>query len=224
MPADEAPLEPVPEPDPIPGTEPSPAEARDAGPEGTPPPDRPDRATRLRMRRQSGRRKVIEWVVLIGVALVVALVIKAFLFQAFYIPSDSMVPTLKKDDRVLVNKLSYKLHDVNRGDIVVFSKPPKEQSDINDLVKRVVALPNEAVEAHDGHVYVDGRRLDEPYLPDDVVQADFARRKVPSGYVWVMGDNRSNSEDSRVFGPIRESSIVGRVFVRIWPLGRLGFL
>src|SRR3954453_10703794 len=99
---------------------------------------RPDRAARLQTRRQSGRRKLIEWVVLIGVALVVALVVKAFLFQAFYIPSDSMVPTLKKDDRVLVNKLSYKLHDVHRGDIVVFSKPPKEQSDIKDLVKRVI--------------------------------------------------------------------------------------
>jgi signal peptidase I len=106
----------------------------DAPAEPAPETDQPDRATRLRMRRQSGRRKVIEWVLLIGVALVVALIVKAFLFQAFYIPSDSMVPTLKKDDRVLVNKLSYKLHDVNRGDIVVFSKPPKEQSDIKDLV------------------------------------------------------------------------------------------
>src|SRR3954454_18230605 len=102
--------------------------------------ERPDRAARLRTRRQSGRRKLIEWVVLIGVALVVALVVKAFLFQAFYIPSYSMVPTLKKDDRVLVNKLSYKLHDVHRGDIVVFSKPPKERSDIKDLVKRVIGL------------------------------------------------------------------------------------
>jgi signal peptidase I len=216
MPADEAPHEPVPEPDPSPGPDP-PTEADAPG-------DRPDRATRLRMRRQSGRRKVVEWVVLIGVALVVALVIKAFLFQAFYIPSDSMLPTLQQDDRVLVNKLSYKLHDVNRGDIVVFSKPPKEQSDIKDLVKRVIALPNETVEAHDGHVYVNDRRLDEPYLADDVEQADFAPQKVPSGDVWVMGDNRSNSEDSRVFGPIRQSSIVGRVFVRIWPLNRLGFL
>jgi signal peptidase I len=220
MPADEAPLDPVPEPAPDLDAFPEPGAAPEAGARA----DGPDRAARLRMRRQSGRRKVIEWVVLIGVALVVALVIKAFLFQAFYIPSDSMVPTLKKDDRVLVNKLSYKLHDVNRGDIVVFSKPPKEQSDIKDLVKRVVALPGETVEAHNGHVFVNDRRLDEPYLPDDVVQADFAPQKVPSGDVWVMGDNRSNSEDSRVFGPIRESSIVGRVFVRIWPLNRLGFL
>ena len=156
MPPDDAPPEPAPETDDT---------------------ERPDRAARLRMRRQSGRRKVIEWVVLIGVALVVALVVKAFLVQAFYIPSDSMVPTLKKDDRVLVNKLSYKLHDVNRGDIVVFSKPPKEQSDIKDLVKRVIALPNETVEAHDGHVFVNGKQLEESYLPDDVVQADFARQK-----------------------------------------------
>ena len=203
MPPDDAPPEPAPETDDTEG---------------------PDRATRLQLRRQSGRRKVIEWVVLIGVALVVALVVKAFLFQAFYIPSDSMVPTLKKDDRVLVNKLSYKLHDVNRGDIVVFTKPPKEQSNIKDLVKRVIGLPNETVEAHDGHVFVNGKQLEESYLPDDVVQADFAPQKVPGGSVWVMGDNRSNSEDSRVFGPIRESSIVGRVFLRIWPVTRIGFL
>jgi signal peptidase I len=73
-------------------------------------------------------------------------------------------------------------------------------------------------------VFVNGTQLEESYLPDDVVQADFARQKVPGGSVWVMGDNRSNSEDSRVFGPIRESSIVGRVFLRIWPVTRIGFL
>jgi signal peptidase I len=222
MPADEAPLEPVPEP-PEPGSPAGPGSPA-PGADVEPSPDRPDRATRLRMRRQSGRRKVVEWVLLIAIALVVALVIKAFFFQAFYIPSDSMVPTLQKDDRVLVNKLSYKLHDVHRGDIVVFTKPPKEQSDIKDLVKRVIALPNETVEAHDGHVFVQGHELDEPYLSDDVVQADFTKQTVPSGYVWVMGDNRANSEDSRVFGPIKESSIVGRAFVRIWPVTRLGFL
>jgi signal peptidase I len=187
-------------------------------------PDRPDRAARLRDRRQSGTRRVVEWVLLIAIALGVALIIKTFFFQAFYIPSDSMVPTLQKHDRVLVNKLSYKLHDVNRGDIVVFSKPPKEQSDIKDLVKRVVALPNESVEAHDGHVYVDGEQLKESYLPKGTVQRDFAPVEVPSNSVFVMGDNRPFSEDSRVFGPILTSSIVGRVFVRIWPVTRLGFL
>src|SRR5690242_528822 len=168
-------------------------------------PDRPDRAARLRQRRQSGRRKVIEWVVLIGVALVVALVIKAFLFQAFYIPSESMVPTLKTNDRVLVNKLSYKLHDIHRGDIVVFTKPPAETSDIKDLVKRVIGLPNETVEGRDGHIYINGKLLKEPYLPKGVTTSTFGPESIPSNSIWVMGDNRTYSRDSRYFGPILKS-------------------
>jgi signal peptidase I len=184
----------------------------------------PDRATRLRLRRQRGRRQAIEWVLLIGAALVIALVIKTFLFQAFYIPSESMVPTLKIHDRVLVNKLSYKLHPVHRSDIVVFTKPKGELSNIKDLVKRVIALPGETVEGRDGHVYVDGKQLNEPYLPKGTDTQGFTARPIPANAVWVMGDNRGQSEDSRVFGPIPKSSIVGRVFVRIWPVTRLGFL
>src|SRR5690242_7925604 len=119
---------------------------------------RPDRAARLRQRRQHNTRQAIEWVVLVVVALVVAFLIKTFLFQAFYIPSESMVPTLKTHDRVLVNKLSYKLHPVHRGDIVVFTKPKDEPNNIKDLIKRVIALPGETVSGHDGHVYINGRQ------------------------------------------------------------------
>jgi signal peptidase I len=197
-----------PEPAPEPGPEPEPAL---------------DRATRLRARRARTRKQTIEWVLLIGGALLLALLIKTFLVQAFYIPSESMYPTLKTHDRVLVNKLSYKLHDVHRGDIVVFTKPEKEVSDIKDLVKRVIGLSNETIEAHDNHIYVNGRRLSEKYLPRGTVTSDFEPVKIPDGRIWVMGDNRTRSEDSRVFGPIRESSIVGRVFVRIWPPNRLHF-
>jgi signal peptidase I len=200
--------EPEPAPDPEPGPEPEP---------------RPDRATRLRQRRTRTRRQTVEWVLLIGGALVLALVLRTFLVQSFYIPSDSMDPTLKVHDRVLVNKLSYKLHDVHRGDIVVFSKPPNEVSDIKDLVKRVIGLPNETVEGHDNHIFINGKQLDEKYLPAGTRTSTFDPVKVPSGRVWVMGDNRTRSEDSRVFGPIRESSIVGRVFVRMWPPNRLHF-
>jgi signal peptidase I len=182
------------------------------------------RSSRRNRRRHSGTRQAIEWVLLIAGALAIALIVKAFLFQAFYIPSASMDPTLKINDRVLVNKLSYKLHDVHRGDIVVFEKPPNEASNIKDLVKRVIALPGESVEGRGGHVWVNGRELDESYLRDSVTTSRFPKRKVPDGYVWVMGDNRPDSQDSRFFGPIKESSIVGRVFVRIWPVTRLGFL
>jgi signal peptidase I len=184
----------------------------------------PNPAVGARRRRRSGTRQAIEWVVLIGAALAIALLLRTFLFQAFYIPSASMEPTLNIDDRVLVNKLSYKLHDVHRGDIVVFEKPPQETSDIDDLVKRVIGLPGETVEGRDGHVYVDGKLLRESYLDEAVVTSNFAAVTVPANSLWVMGDNRPASRDSRYFGPIRESTVVGRVFLRIWPPSRVGFL
>jgi signal peptidase I len=195
-------------------------------------------------RRDRTKRLIIEWVVLIAVALAIAFVIKTFLFQAFYIPSASMEPTLNIGDRVLVNKLSYDAHDVHRGDIVVFKAPPGERTaGIDDLVKRVIGLPGETVtERRDGNiynVYVNGRRLREPYLPKLAssgpegldVPPNCGRPAdgssgcvVPKGRVFVLGDNRNQSKDARTFGPITESSIVGRVFVRIWPLDSLSFL
>ena len=184
------------------------------------------------------RRLAIEWTVLIVAALVIAFLIKTFLFQAFYIPSESMVPTLKVGDRVLVNKLSYDLHDVHRGDIIVFKAPPEAQAgNIKDLVKRVVGLPGDFVEARDDsgavcdtesvkmcHVYVNDRRLDEPYLPAGTTTVNMPRTKVPAGHLFMMGDNRTASRDSRYFGTIQESAVIGRVFVRIWPPGSIGLL
>ncbi|MCU1427924.1 MAG: signal peptidase [Actinomycetia bacterium] len=184
----------------------------------------PNLKTKKRRKRQSGTRQAIEWFALIGSALVIALLIKTFLFQAFYIPSESMVPTLKTNDRVLVNKLSYKFHDIHRGDIVVFTKPPSEASNIKDLVKRVIGLPNETVEGRNNHIYINGKLLKEPYLPKNTPISTFSPVTVPANSIWVMGDNRSQSRDSRYFGPIKKSSVVGRVFVRIWPPTRLGFL
>jgi signal peptidase I len=178
-----------------------------------------------RARRRSPVRSVLEWVAVIGGALVVALVIRTFLFQAFYIPSESMVPTLQEADRVLVNKLSYDLHGVNRGDIVVFERPPSEpDTGVPDLIKRVIATGGETVEGRDGRVWIDGQPLREPYLPDGVTTAPFEPVEVPEDHVFVMGDNRSNSRDSRVFGAVDEELIVGRAFVRVWPVTRLGLL
>ena len=169
-------------------------------------------------------RTVFEWVGLVVIALIIALLIKTFLFQAFYIPSESMTPTLKIHDRVLVNKLSYKLHPVHRGDIVVFKSPPNADPGIDDLVKRVVGLPGDVVGGHGGHVYVNGKRLPETYLPDGVTTSAFDDHKVPPDSYWVMGDNRTQSVDSRVFHAIKKSTIVGRAFLRIWPLNRIGLL
>jgi signal peptidase I len=170
----------------------------------------------------------LEWALLIASALIIALLIKTFLFQAFYIPSDSMVPTLKTNDRVIVNRLSYHLHAVHRGDIVVFKSPPNVDPSVKDLVKRVIALPNETVEGRsDGHIYINGKILNEPYLPKgESPGPGFASIKVPADSYWVMGDNRANSRDSRFFPShfIRKKDIVGRVFLRIWPLNRLAIL
>jgi signal peptidase I len=184
-------------------------------------------AGKTRMRR--GGRQLIEWIILVASAFAIALLIKAFLFQAFYIPSESMVPTLQKDDRVLVNKLSYKLHDINRGDIVVFEAPEGQvQDDIKDLVKRVVGLPGDVVAFRDGRVYIDGKPLKEDYLPEGTVTSATCespeRQTVPPNSLFVMGDNRTQSKDSRCFGPVNEGDVVGRVFVRIWPLTRVGFM
>jgi signal peptidase I len=196
--------------------------------------------------RSTLRDVVREFVVLVVTALVIAVVVKTFVAQAFYIPSGSMLPQLQINDRVIVSKVSYRLHDPHRGDIVVFDAPggqPAKSSPIveralrglvqsiglaapstDEYIKRVVAVAGERVEGHDGRVLVDGRELTEPYLPAGVVTSDFSAVVVPPGTVWVMGDNRTNSADSRIFGPVPRSTIVGRAFARVWPLDHTSFL
>jgi signal peptidase I len=173
----------------------------------------------------------IEWIVILAIAVSAALLIRSFVLQPYYIPSGSMEPTLKVGDRVLVNKLSYDLHSVHRGDIVVFGKPPDDISPgIKDLIKRVVGLPGETISTRNGEVYINGSELAEPWLPKGQVPVPggpscvLQTTTIPSGEYYVMGDNRGNSEDSRCFGPISGKLIVGRAFVRVWPLSRLGTL
>jgi len=170
-------------------------------------------------------RSAVEWVAVIVGALVVALVVKTFLIQAFYIPSESMIPTLQVGDRVLVNKLSYSTGDVDRGDIVVFARPGGPGADgIEDLIKRVVALPGETVEGREGDVFIDGRRLEEPYLPAGVETSAFPAFTVPEDHLWLMGDNRGASDDSRRFKAVPMDDVVGRAFVTIWPVSEIGLL
>ena len=178
-----------------------------------------------RRRKQSRTRYFVEWFAIIFFALTVALTVRATMVQAFFIPSESMVPTLKVGDRLLVNKFGYRMHDVARGDIVVFRRPPNEANrTINDLIKRVVGLPGETVEAQNGKVYVNDQPLVEKYLPPGTVTVNMPRLVVPVDMYWVMGDNRGNSSDSRVFGPIDRKLIVGRAFLRVWPLTKAGRL
>jgi signal peptidase I len=192
-----------------------------SGPTGAKPPETP---TGGRSKR-STRRSIIEWVAVVGGALLVALIIRAFFLAAFYIPSESMSPTLEKGDRVLVNKLSYKLHDVNRGDIVVFERPPNEPDNgIKDLIKRVVALPGETIEVRDCKVLINGQALVEPYVKQWSRTCTSPPVTVGQNQVFVMGDNRDDSQDSRFFGPISQHLIVGRAFVIVWPFTHLGWL
>ena len=196
--------------------------------------------------RPSSRRLLAELPVLVIVAIAIAYGIKALIAQAFFIPSGSMIPQLEIGDRVVVSKLAYRLHEPRRGDILVFDAPfpqPKShrspigrivrgvaesvgvaQPSTEEYIKRVIALPGESVEGHDGHVFVNGRELVEPYLPRQTTTTDFSRVVIPKGRLWVMGDNRGNSSDSRVFGAVRRRTVVGRAFIRIWPPLRSAFL
>ena len=171
--------------------------------------------------RSAGLRNVAEWVAIVVGAVVVALLVKTFLVQAFRIPSASMEDTLLIGDRVMVNKLSYRMHDVNRGDVVVFDRPeglPGGAQEPEDLIKRVIGLPGDTLQTVDGKVLRNGAPIDEPYLkPGSTTTGIEQPVTVPDGTVWVMGDNRNNSSDSRVFGPIPQTSIVGRAFVIMWP-------
>jgi signal peptidase I len=173
-------------------------------------------------------RNLLEWTYVIAGALGIALIIKAFLLASFYIPSGSMIPTLAINDRVLVNKLSYKLHDLHRQDVVVFERPPGEtDASIKDLIKRVIGLPGDVITFEDGKVHVNGEILDEPYLAPGVRTIPKTLGPsitVPEGQVLVLGDNRENSFDGRSFGPFDQKLIVGRAFVIVWPFSRAGSL
>ncbi len=174
----------------------------------------------------------MEWPALIVFAIVVALVLRAYVIQTFWIPSGSMEGTLKPHDRVIVNKLAYKIHDIHRGDLIVFRRPPNLVLHEEDLIKRVIAVGGDTVSGHDEAVYVNGQRQEERYtdkedcgvdMAGNGMTEDFAAITIPKGDLWVMGDNRCGSTDSRVFGPIKATLVVGHAFVLIWPPDRLNW-
>jgi signal peptidase I len=181
--------------------------------------------TRAIARRRARRRRALEWPFLVAFALVAAFLIRTFAVQTFYIPSGSMHETLLEGDRVLVNKVGYHMHDVHRGDVIVFHRPPNFQVEDEDLIKRVIALPGETVQGVGRKVLVNGKALNEPYVEPACNGTDpFPPLTVPAGHLWVMGDNRCDSSDSRVFGPIDRGLVVGRAFVLAWPPGRIAWL
>ena len=199
------------------------ADPADAGPaEGTPAGAGPA-GTSPRPRRRG--RALAETAVVILAAVLLAALVRMFAFQTFWIPTSSMVPTLGVKDRIVVQKAFFSWHDVRQGDIVVFSEPPLDHcgGDQGDLVKRVIALPGQTIYSSGNRIYVNGRPLAEPYLPhQDPLgpPVPYASRqhpyRVPPGEFYMMGDNRAISCDSRYWGPIKGSSMVGRVVLVWW--------
>jgi signal peptidase I len=215
-----------------------------------PPADPPgDQPTDQADKKQPGLLAVVrETVVLVALAILLAVVFKTFLVAAFYIPSGSMESTLNVSDRVLVEKVSYRFGDVENGDVVVFVHddlvlapngssnpiarffsslgqaiglvPPSDR----DFIKRVVGVPGDEIACQDGRLLRNGKPVAEPYLDPGVTTDGCKTTVVPAGKLYVMGDNRTNSQDSRAFGVIDRSDVVGRAFVRIWPLTHVGWL
>ncbi len=184
-------------------------------------------------------RALREWGPILVGAILVAFVVRMFIAQAYNIPSGSMLPTLQKHDRVVVNRLSYQFSDISRGEVIVFARPPNQPSDADDLIKRVIALPGETIRFRDGNVYVDELRVEETYIsrqdstrplnPRGIPGCDQEQPAadmcvVPQGAIFVLGDNRTDSQDSRAFGPVEIDTVVGRAFVRVWPVSRIDWL
>lgn len=159
--------------------------------------------------------------ILIITAVILAWLIKSFVVQPFYIPSGSMEPTLYPGDRVLVNKFLYRFKEPEPGNIVVFVPPGSAEK---DYIKRIVAVEGEEIEAKNGKVYINGKSKSEPYIINMYNSSSYGPEKIPSDHVFVMGDNRPNSRDGRVFGPLSNDKIVGKAFMIYWPPRRIRIL
>jgi signal peptidase I len=186
-------------------------------------------------RRRWGRKLTGTLIAVLVAALAVG-VIRTFAIETFFVPSPSMVPTIQVNDRIIVQKAFFNWHDVRQGEIVVFTEPPLADAvcggtdDGNDLVKRVIALPGQTIYSSGSNIYVDGKLLSEPYLPKNDTLGkpipDASEQhpyKVPAGEFYMMGDNRAISCDSRFWGPIEGSTIVGRAIVVSWQDNHLYF-
>lgn len=155
-------------------------------------------------------------------AFVLAILIQQFIVKPFAIPSPSMELTLVEGDRVLVNRLSYHFRSPERGDVIVFHPPLPEDSE--PYIKRVVAIANDTVSVHDGQLWLNRVAQEEPFIKEHPILGDFAEVTIPAGRVWVMGDNRNNSGDSRKFGVVSVDRIIGVAFAIYWPPSHWGGL
>lgn len=169
---------------------------------------------------KTGKRSVFSEVFeSVAIAVLLAVLIRLFILEPFYIPSGSMEPTLKEHDRIIVSKLHYHFQEPKRGDIVVFKYPrdPKR-----NFVKRLIAVGGETVAIRNSRLYINGQPVPEDYLPKGLRFADYGPVEVPRGSYFMLGDNRNNSDDSRVWGFLPKDLIVGKAIVIYWPPDRIG--
>ena len=172
--------------------------------------------------KASTKKTIFEWVRTIALVAVFSFAFRGFVAEARFIPSESMEPTLHIGDKLYVEKITYKIGDIQRGDIVVFKAPEASHHD-EDMIKRVIALPGETVEIKSGTVYVNDQPLDEPYEAEKPTN-DFAKITVPADHLFMMGDNRNNSLDSRYWGALPIENVIGKAFVRYYPFTDVGVI
>lgn len=186
----------------------------------------PEDVTEKKHRGRRFLRGLGEWVLILSLAMFAAMFIRKFVFQTFYIPSVSMVPTLEVGDRIIVSKVSTSLGTIHRGDIIVFARPPREScgggSDVTDLVKRVIGLPGETISSRGNTIFINGKALRQHWETTAPLGREIGTVKIPKGQYFMMGDNRSASCDSRYWGTLPKRYVVGKVILRIWPLSHLG--
>jgi len=188
-----------------------------------------------RRRRRFRLLHAFSWIAIAGGAVGLAVLVRTYAVQAFYVPSGSMTPTLLAGDRILVDKLPPATHDVRRGDIIVFRRVPRDTdlSRPSYLVKRVIGLPGETIASRGDIVYINGKRLAEPWLPNLArlpanlrcysANLDIPRTVIPPDSYYVLGDCRANSADSRIWGPVPATNIIGKVFLLVWRNGHPWF-
>jgi len=165
-----------------------------------------------------------ETVILLVTAIALAWFIYTFVLQTFWIPSGSMEPTIQPGDRVLVAKFYYRFFEPKPGDVVVFPTPKKLRNGEPDLIKRIIATEDMEVVEKKGKMFIDGKEISEPYVRPDSNNANYGPFIVPRDKLFVMGDNRANSKDSRFIGPIDDGKVIGKAFFTYWPPNRFGVL
>lgn len=182
-----------------------------------------DASTSGNRRGTNHLRGLIEWLVVIAASVGFAIVLRTFVVQSFSIPSESMESTLEIGDRLMIEKVSHRLSSIDRGDIVVFRRPPEIPGTTEELIKRVIGVGGDSVQGLNGTIYVNGEAQDEPYI-NEAPFGDFGPLTVPDDELFVMGDNRDRSLDSRVFGTISTDTVRGTAFLTFWPFDRIGGL